>query len=104
MKNNAGISPQVVRLKPDEIKKIKDAICKYDKEAVIYIFGSRADLSKKGGDLDILVISKRIVPIERRFIKINMYKALGEQKIDIIVKEGIDSPFLKMAVQTGVKL
>lgn len=96
--------PQVVRLKPDEIKKIRDAVHEYDKEAGIYIFGSRADLNKKGGDLDILVISKRIAPIQRRFIKINMYKALGEQKIDIIVTEEISSPFLKMAVQTGVRL
>lgn len=96
--------PQVVRLKPDEIKKIRDAVYEYDKEAGIYIFGSRADLNKKGGDLDILVISKRIAPIQRRFIKINMYKALGEQKIDIIVTEEINSPFLKMAVQTGVRL
>lgn len=104
MENNTFISPQVVRLKPDEIKKIKDVIYEYDKDAGIYIFGSRADLNKKGGDLDILVISKIIVPIQRRFIKINMYKALGEQKIDLIVREGINSPFLKMAIQTGVKL
>lgn len=104
MGNNASIAPQVVRLKPDEIKKIKDAVYEYDKDAEIYIFGSRADLNKKGGDLDILVISRRILPIQRRFIKINMYKVLGEQKIDIIVTERIDSPFLRMAVQTGVRL
>ena len=104
MGNNVSITPQAVRLKPDEIKKIKEAVHEYDKEAGIYIFGSRADLTKKGGDLDILVISRRILPIQRRFIKINMYKMLGEQKIDIIVTEEINSPFLKMALQTGVRL
>ena len=104
MGNNATIVPRIVRLKPDEIKKIKEAVHEYDKDAGIYIFGSRADLTKKGGDLDILVISKRISPIQRRFIKINMYKALGEQKIDIIITEEINSPFLKMALQPGVRL
>jgi len=104
MENNASVAPQLVRLKPDDIKKIKEAVHEYDKDAGIYIFGSRADLTKKGGDLDILVISKNILPIQRRFIKINMYKMLGEQKIDIIVTEEINSPFLKMVLQTGVRL
>ena len=72
--------------------------------ALTYIFGSRADLNIKGGDLDILVVSRKILPIQRRFIKINMYKAIGEQKIDLIVTGEINSPFLKMAVQTGVLL
>lgn len=102
--NNKDMAPQVVRLKPDEIKKIKDAVYEYDKDAGIYIFGSRADLNKKGGDLDILVISKSISPIQRRFIKVNIYKALGEQKIDLLVTDEINSPFLKMALQTGVRL
>lgn len=104
MGNNSSTAPQIVRLKPEEIKKIKEAVHEYDKDAGIYIFGSRADMNKKGGDLDILIISKRILPIHRRFIKINMYKALGEQKVDIIVAGEINSPFLKMAFQTGVPL
>ena len=99
-----SIAPQAVRLKAGEIKKIREAVYEYDKDARIYIFGSRADLNKKGGDLDILVISKRIAPSQRRFIKVNMYKALGEQKIDIIVTEEVNSPFLKMALKTGVRL
>jgi len=74
MENNASIAPQAVRLKPDEIKKIKDAVYEYDKDAGIYTFGSRADLNKKGGDLDILVT------------------------------EVINSPFLEMAIRTGVRL
>ncbi len=32
MENNAPLSPPVVRLKPDEIKKIKNAVYEYDKD------------------------------------------------------------------------
>ncbi len=58
-----------VRLSKNEIEIIKNTIKKYDPDAKIIIFGSRADLSKRGGDIDILVVSKKIdYNVRRKYV------------------------------------
>ena len=49
-----------MRLKEFEIVAIKDAVCSLDKEANVYLFGSRTDDMKKGGDIDLLIISDKL--------------------------------------------
>jgi predicted nucleotidyltransferase len=95
-----------VRLGEREILIIKKAITEFDPEAEIFIFGSRADLSKKGGDIDILVLSDRIGWRERRKIRIALIKELGDRKIDLIVsqKDEIEEPIVKLALEEGVKV
>ncbi len=43
-----------MRLKKEEIKIIKETINKFVDNPTIYIFGSRLDDKKRGGDIDIL--------------------------------------------------
>ena len=95
-----------VRLREREVLTIKKAITEFDPEAEIFIFGSRADLSKKGGDIDILVLSDRIGWRERRKIRIALIKELGDRKIDLIVsqKDEIKEPIVKLALEEGVKV
>jgi predicted nucleotidyltransferase len=93
-----------MRLKESEIKAIKSAICKYDKDALVYLFGSRVDDNKKGGDIDILVLSKLIKLREKLKIKTNLYKIIGEQKIDLISTPVINTEFLKYIYERSVKL
>jgi len=47
-----------MRLKEKEITTIKSTIAEVFGEATIYLFGSRLDLSKKGGDIDLFIIPK----------------------------------------------
>ena len=47
-----------VRLKDWEIEAIREAVHRYDSCAEILLFGSRTDLEKRGGDIDLLVVSK----------------------------------------------
>jgi len=47
-----------MRLKENEIKAIKEIIYSIFKDAKIYLFGSRLDNNKKGGDIDLFIISK----------------------------------------------
>lgn len=42
-----------LRLSDEEINVIKMVIKNYDPNARVFIFGSRTDLNKKGGDIDI---------------------------------------------------
>ncbi|MCK9223753.1 MAG: nucleotidyltransferase domain-containing protein [Candidatus Muirbacterium halophilum] len=99
-----------LRLNDFEINCIKESILKYDEKAEIYIFGSRIDLSKKGGDIDVFVKSN-VVKIDLLKFKLNILadieKNLGERKIDLVVKP-IDYDenlsIYKHAENTGVKL
>ena len=43
-----------MRLTQKEIEIIKNTINRYIKDSKIYLFGSRLDDNKKGGDIDIL--------------------------------------------------
>ncbi len=55
--------------------------------APIYLFGSRADLTRKGGDVDILILSDVLYPsgVEKS-IKITMaYQSMCEEKIDVVI-------------------
>lgn len=93
-----------MRLTEFEAAAIKESIHKFDPGAKIYLFGSRADDTKKGGDIDLLVISKTITKSERRKIKLNIYDKIGEQKIDMVIAPGITTAFHRIAVSTGVQL
>ncbi len=59
-----------MRLAYEEQLAISDAIRQADADAMIYLFGSRTDDTAKGGDIDLLVLSKVIAyacNITRRF-------------------------------------
>ena len=72
-----------------EIEKttIVNAILEKDKNAQIFLFGSRTDDFKKGGDIDILVQSDEIGLLEIVKIKSTIFKNIPEQKIDLLVSK-----------------
>ena len=47
-----------MRLSTKEISLIKDRVQSIFGEAVVYLFGSRVDDTKKGGDIDLYIVSK----------------------------------------------
>jgi predicted nucleotidyltransferase len=93
-----------MRLNEYEKKAILDSCGLYDSKAVVYLFGSRVDDAKKGGDIDLLVMSEKLTRDDRRAIRLRLHELLGEQKIDIIIAFDDSDPFVKMALETGVRL
>lgn len=93
-----------MRLSDHEAAAIKRSIIQFDPEAELYLFGSRVDDNKKGGDIDLLVISGKITRADRRKIKLKIYDEIGEQRIDMIVTPKISTPFHRIALSEGVKL
>ncbi|MDR1142538.1 MAG: nucleotidyltransferase domain-containing protein, partial [Planctomycetaceae bacterium] len=49
-----------MRISDTEKQIIIEAVKKTDEEAALWLFGSRADDTKKGGDIDIAVLSPKI--------------------------------------------
>ena len=80
----------------------------FGKDAKIWLFGSRVDDSKHGGDVDLYIetfadINVAVAKIEFRKL---IWPTFGDQKIDIIVRcKGQPlTAFQEMAKQTGVLL
>ncbi|MCL5030765.1 MAG: nucleotidyltransferase domain-containing protein [Bacteroidetes bacterium] len=77
---------------------------KYDTHADIYLFGSRVDDDKKGGDIDLLVFSNKLTFNENLKIKIELKKILGDQRIDLIIKRDKSDPFVDLIFDSSIKL
>jgi predicted nucleotidyltransferase len=99
-----------MRLKQQELDIIKQSAIKFFGDSShIYIFGSRVDDAKKGGDIDIFIETNKNENILESKIKflVELEKKLGEQKIDLIVKN-INSdenlPVYDIAKRQGVRL
>jgi len=73
----------------------------------IYLFGSRVDDDKKGGDIDLyLCPSKKFDDEHKRKLQflLKLYEDLGEQKIDIVLKKDETRLIEQEAMRSGVLL
>lgn len=93
-----------MRLTPLERTEITKSIAARDPLAVIYLFGSRIDDTARGGDLDILVLSKAINLSHKLDILADLHSTLGDQKIDLVVFPDLSRPFARIAVREGIRL
>ncbi|MFC1616677.1 nucleotidyltransferase domain-containing protein [Candidatus Margulisiibacteriota bacterium] len=93
-----------MRLNNKEIVSIKETVLEYDPEALIYLFGSRVDPQKKGGDIDLLVLSQKLTEKDKTKIRLGLFDKLGEQKIDLIIAKDLKKPFVRIAHDQGVLL
>ncbi|MXS81967.1 nucleotidyltransferase domain-containing protein [Nitrosomonas oligotropha] len=99
-----------VRLSAREIEIIRATVFRLLGDgARIRIFGSRAGLDEKGGDIDLLIeteqkLADRVSTACRLTSQLQMQ--LGDQKIDVIIvdPETREQPIHQIARQTGVML
>ncbi len=93
-----------IRLSQETIDLIKNYVMSVDKDAHVYIFGSRADSKKKGGDIDIFILSQLFHNENRRCLKFKLEDLLGEQKIDILFSKETTDPFIQHILKKAVEL
>lgn len=93
-----------MRLTELQISVIQQEIKSIDESAKIYLFGSRADDTQRGGDIDLLIHSKIIAKTELRKIKWHLLELLGEQKIDLLVSKELQEPFVQLILPTSIEL
>lgn len=93
-----------MRLSEEKRNIILNVCFKYDNEAKVFLFGSRTDDNRKGGDIDLLIQSKKLSQKDARQIKYNLWDKLGEQKIDIIITENFTEPFAKVIQKECIQL
>jgi predicted nucleotidyltransferase len=91
-----------MRLNSKEIEIIKEVIPQYIKSAKVYLFGSRLDDTKKGGDIDLFIVS----PTKSYAIKIKIrakLKQLLGKPVDIVFHRDFNRAIEKEALK-GVEL
>lgn len=95
-----------MRAKQKQLDFLKREIEKVVPGSKIYLFGSRVDDNQKGGDLDILILSKEKIHFgTTRRIKISFYREFGYQKLDLVnFRFDEESPFKELVLLEGEKL
>ena len=93
-----------MRLSKTEIEAISQTVRCLDDQARICLFGSRADDQKRGGDIDLLILSDKLSEFDRGTIRLILHEKLGEQKIDIVIARDLSDPFVRVALSEGVLL
>lgn len=93
-----------MRLSEFERDVIRNAVLSVDKKAKVFLFGSRADDTKRGGDIDILIYSKQIGRREKFLIEERIFKFLEEQKIDLVVAGEKNKSFVRLIKKKSVPL
>lgn len=94
-----------MRLTAVEIDAIKKSINIYDPTARVYLFGSRVDDTKKGGDIDILLESNSITDDDKWKIVGEICDKIGERKIDVVVvSDENQRAFVKIIREKAIRL
>lgn len=96
-----------MRLSKEQINTINESAHKVFGQPVdVYLFGSRVQDGKKGGDIDLLIDSatKELLTMENKInFLISLKKRLGDQKIDVVFNNS-SKPIVHTAFETGIKL
>lgn len=101
-----------MRLTEKQVQAIREIFKRhFMNEDAIWLFGSRADDSKRGGDIDLYIETNYtdldIVLKKRRVFLVDLILVIGDQKIDVVInrlsaKQKL--PIYEEARNTGVKL
>jgi uncharacterized protein len=96
---------QKMRISKEKVAFLKKQITAVYPDAEVYLFGSRVDDTKKGGDVDILVLTDTPSKLSsNNRILISFFKQFGEQKIDLLVENDAHKPFVKVALERAIQL
>ena len=105
-----------MRLSTDQIQAIRQAAtAAFGQGTSVWLFGSRVDDTKKGGDIDLLVCPQAHTAEDANvrqqgfMQKIKMLtlleRNLGERKVDLVVEQPQDMrAIVEVAYKTGIKL
>lgn len=78
----------------------------FGKDSKIFLFGSRVDDNRRGGDIDLYIKTPDKSDLQQKKSKfmVELYKKLGEQKIDVVFDEDENRSIEQEARKWGVAL
>jgi predicted nucleotidyltransferase len=95
-----------MRLSPVVVQVIKDAFLDVFGKGELYLFGSRLDDARKGGDIDLYIATDNRDRLgEKRIEFLTQIKQhIGDQRIDLVIERGTNRPIDKIAISEGLLL
>ena len=96
-----------MRLTEKEVETIKSVVQKYISDAKIVLFGSRVYDNKRGGDIDLLVVSNQNVGLNEKIKILAEFELNGiERKVDLIFKtpNTEEKGIIRTAIEEGITL
>jgi predicted nucleotidyltransferase len=95
-----------MRLGADEVQSIREEARRADPEAEVYLFGSRADDSARGGDIDLLVVSDVLGFRDLLRLRAAILDRIGWQQLDLVLRrrDQLSEPLAAAARESGVRL
>lgn len=99
-----------MRLTENQIESIRQVVIEtFGAGTQVWLFGSRVDDSRRGGDIDLLVHPgpEEMNNLLHKKIRLlgQLERALGERKINIVIEHYDDSrPIIRIAHQAGIRL
>jgi predicted nucleotidyltransferase len=98
-----------MRITEQEKLSIKETFNSFFKKGNIYLFGSRVNDTKKGGDIDLYLVPETRIDKQDLFTaKISFLSKLkqliGEQQIDVVIAIDSTRDIEKAAIKTGILL
>lgn len=96
-----------MRLEKEYLNIIISTLKSQISDAVIYLFGSRTDDSKRGGDIDIFLITNQNIGLKDKISLLAQLESSGiQRKVDLIVKTPQHSQEIlhKEVLEKGIRL
>ena len=95
-----------MRLSETQHQAIKKYFIEVFHDGHIYLFGSRVNDEKKGGDIDLYIDSpdkKNLVHKKIDFL-VKLKREIGNQKIDVVFNKGLNRAIDHVAIKEGILL
>ena len=95
-----------MRLPQSQSDFLKQGLLQLEPTSEVYLFGSRAQTSERGGDIDILWLTPMKVPqIRLHALRVAFFQEFGWQKLDIVnFCFSEETPFKQIALQQAARL
>ena len=95
-----------MRLTKQEIKAIKKNFEMFFHDGHIYLFGSRVDDNRRGGDIDLYISPTKKDNLVYKKIEFlaHLKQEIGDQKIDVVFDYGENRLIDKIAKSKGIEL
>jgi len=96
-----------MRLTKDAVKLIRHSVGDVCEGAEIWLFGSRVDDRRKGGDIDLYIETGNEMQLTDQLrLTSRLQRALGFRKIDLVIRtpDSAERSIFQTAKKTGVRL